>query len=210
MNELTTINNKSFGTINIINMNGKIYAKGLDIATALGYSNKSKAVSTHCRNPIKIMVAYRKDNKEAKTQTTFIADEDIALLIQISKTKPAKYKANFKDWLISEGVMSNISIIESRKEIEFIHQLEETLEPFNVKGVRQYPVLNYRIDYYIESLNIAIEYDESNHKYYSYESQEGRQLEIEQELGCRFIRVSDNKTHNYNIGLVLKQIFMTS
>ena len=93
-----------------------------------------------------------------------------------------------------------------RKEIEFINQLEEALEPFNIKGERQYPVLNYRIDYYIPELNIAIEYDENDHKNYSYESHEGRQLKIEQTLGCRFIRVSDSKTNTYNIGYVIKMI----
>ena len=93
-----------------------------------------------------------------------------------------------------------------RKEIEFIDALEEALEPFDIKGIRQYNILNYRIDYYIESLNIAIEYDEYTHKDYSYEAHEGRQAQIEEVLGCRFIRVSDDKTNNYNIGYVLKII----
>ena len=35
----------------------------------------------------------------------------------------------------------------------------------------------------------------------------GRQRNIEKELGCRFIRVSDNNTNAYNIGLVIKKIF---
>ena len=90
------------------------------------------------------------------------------------------------------------------KELEFLDLLEEILEPFNIKGIRQYPVLGYRIDYYIPELNVAIEYDEDFHAHYSYEAHEGRQTKIEQELDCRFIRVSDNKTNNYNVGYVLK------
>ena len=93
-----------------------------------------------------------------------------------------------------------------RKEVEFLNQLEDALEPFGIKGTRQYPVLSYRIDYYIESLNIAIEYDENNHMGYSYEAHEGRQAQIEEVLGCRFIRISDDKTNAYNIGYVLKMI----
>lgn len=81
------------------------------------------------------------------------------------------------------------------------------MKPFDIKGQRQYRVLKYRIDYYIPSLQIAIEYDENNHSYYSYDSEEGRQKEIENELGCRFIRVSNDKSHSYNIGLVIKNIF---
>jgi very-short-patch-repair endonuclease len=93
-----------------------------------------------------------------------------------------------------------------RKEIEFLNQLEDALKPFDIKGERQYPILNYRIDYYIESLNIAIEYDENDHNHYSYDRHEGRQLEIEQELNCRFIRISDKNTDAYNIGYIIKMI----
>ena len=94
-----------------------------------------------------------------------------------------------------------------KKEIRFLDILEEALKPFNIKGVRQYTVLKYRIDYYIPSLNIAIEYDENNHKYYSYEEHQGRQKEIEEKIGCRFIRVSDEETHFYNVGYVIKEMF---
>ena len=65
----------------------------------------------------------------------------------------------------------------------------------------------FLIDYYISNLNIAIEYDENGHKNYSHEAQEGRQKKIEKELGCRFIRVSDKNSDEYNIGLVIKEIF---
>lgn len=98
-------------------------------------------------------------------------------------------------------------ILTSRKEPEFINQLEQVLAAFNIKGIRQYQVLNYRIDYYIPSLNIAIEYDENGHDHYTYENHELRQLEIEEKLGCKFIRVTDKNEDCYNIGLVLKQLF---
>lgn len=102
-----------------------------------------------------------------------------------------------------------------RKEIEFLNQLKEVLEPFNLKGIKQYSIINkygtrYRIDYYIPSLNIAIEYDENDHSNYTYEAHEGRQMEIEDILGCRFIRVSDSNTNEYNIGFVIKNIFNKS
>lgn len=101
----------------------------------------------------------------------------------------------------------NIFILSSRKEITFINELEDALKPFNIEGIRQFNILSYRIDYYIPSLKIAIEYDENEHKDYSYEAHEGRQQEIEKKLGCRFIRVSDKNTNSYNIGFVIKNIF---
>lgn len=95
----------------------------------------------------------------------------------------------------------------ARKEIEFLSKLEESISPFNLKGINQYTVLNYKIDYYIPDLNIAIEYDENDHRNYSYKAHEGRQKEIEKELGCRFIRISDKNSDEYNIGLVIKEMF---
>lgn len=97
----------------------------------------------------------------------------------------------------------------NRKEIEFLDELEDALSPFNIRGIRQYSVIDnkYRIDYYIPSLKIAIEYDENNHRDYSYEKHEGRQKEIEDQLKCRFIRISDDNTNSYNIGFVIKNIF---
>ena len=112
-----------------------------------------------------------------------------------------------KQELIKEFNLSDKFVLTSREEIEFIDQLEETLKPFNLIGIRQYKINSYMIDYYIPSLNLAIEYDENDHKSYSYEAHEGRQKEIEDTLKCRFIRVTDNNTNNFNIGLVLKEMF---
>lgn len=97
-------------------------------------------------------------------------------------------------------------IFQDRKEIVFINKLEDKL---NLKGIRQYRVFDgkYRIDYYIPELNIAIEYDENDHKYYSYEQHEGRQKEIENELGCRFIRVSDRYTDEDNIKYIMDKMY---
>ena len=36
---------------------------------------------------------------------------------------------------------------------------------------------------------------------------EGRQINIEEQLNCRFIRVSDDKTHIKNSAIVIKEIF---
>ncbi|MBM7836311.1 hypothetical protein [Clostridium sardiniense] len=102
---------------------------------------------------------------------------------------------------------SKIIIPKPRKEIQFLDKLEEVLKPFNVKGIRQYKILNYRIDYYIPGLRVAIEYDENNHNRYTYEAHELRQKLIEHELSCRFIRVSDDRTDEYNIGIIIKEIF---
>ena len=92
----------------------------------------------------------------------------------------------------------------------FIDQLQDALKPFGIYGERQYKVLNYRIDFYIERLNIAIEYDENDHKGYSYKQQEEREKNIKDVLGCKFIRVSDKNSNAYNIALIIKELIYKS
>ena len=94
------------------------------------------------------------------------------------------------------------------KEIRFRDRFSSILKEFNLNLEFQYVVNNYKIDIYIPSLNIAIEYDENNHKYYTYEQQELRQKEIEKELGCKFIRVSDEYSIDTSIGKVLKELMI--
>lgn len=105
----------------------------------------------------------------------------------------------------------NESVVYSlnREETEFEYCLKEALKPFNLEIKTQLSVCDnkYRIDFYIPSLDIAIEYDENGHKGYSYEKHEGRQKEIEDELGCRFIRVTDSNSRSFNVGQVIKEIF---
>lgn len=129
------------------------------------------------------------------------------LFSKIQKSEKLSYgkKQELLKNLKEIGLLKEITIA-SRKEIDFIDMLEQTLQPFNIKGVAQYRINNYRIDYYIPSFKVAIEYDENGHTSYTYEQQELRQEVIENELGCKFIRVFDDNSHSYNIGFVLKEL----
>ena len=205
MRELQLFTNVEFGHIRRMEVNGKPYVVASDVAKILGYKNPSKATNDHCK---KSKMKVGTDSLGHRQTFKVIPESDIYRLIQCCKTKSEQFRESFINNLISEGLLSdNYKILISRDEIEFLDQLEEALKPFNIKGIRQYHVLNYRIDYYISSLNIAIEYDENNHKDYSYDAHEVRQQEIENKLGCRFIRVSDKNTHSYNLGLIIKNIF---
>ena len=92
-----------------------------------------------------------------------------------------------------------------RKEVEFFKSLKEALTPIGIQVEEQYPVLNYRIDGYIESLNLAIEFDEAHHVFKKRED-EHRQKEIVNELDCKFIRLPEHNSIAKNIGLVFKEI----
>ena len=148
-----------------------------------------------------------KDKTGRALKEYLVSKEGCELLTQKSTDRRGYLLAKKTSELFPSEIKT-ITIIElDRKEVEFTNQLEEALRAFGIKGERQFPVLSYRIDYYIPSLNIAIEYDENDHKSYTYEAHEGRQIEIENELHCKFIRVSDKYTDSYNIGLVIKNIF---
>lgn len=49
MNDIQIFNNADFGQMRTIEVNGKTMFCGKDVATALGYKDTVKALSTHCK-----------------------------------------------------------------------------------------------------------------------------------------------------------------
>lgn len=74
-------------------------------------------------------------------------------------------------------------------------QILDTLEKiYELKIIRQYPILGYYIDGYIPELNLVIEVDERIHYDIDGNLREKdiqRQKEIENKLNCKFIRIKD-------------------
>lgn len=186
--------------VRVVEINGEPWLVGKDVAEVLGYKNPRKALLDHVDVEDKGVV--KCDTLGGSQEMIVINERGVYCLLQRSRLSNIQ-----KQELLSSLNLKEKFILTSRKEIEFIDQLEETLKPFNLIGIRQYKINSYKIDYYIPSLNLAIEYDENDHRGYSYEAHEGRQKEIEDTLKCRFIRVTDDNTNNFNIGLVLKEMF---
>lgn len=208
MRELELFTNKEFGKIRGVNVEGKPYAVANDVLKVLGYAEGGwrTTLKRMCKGATKCYIPHPQ-SKTKTIEVNIIPERDIYSLIENSELISCDTKQSVIEWLSSEGLICKCRLIQSREEIEFLDQLEQALQPFNIKGIRQYSILSYHIDYYIPSLKIAIEYDENNHKYYSYEAHEGRQQEIKKVLDCRFIRVSDKNTNSYNIGFIIKNIF---
>ena len=95
-----------------------------------------------------------------------------------------------------------------RKEIEFFMELRQAIEPFEEELTlhQQYSVLNYKIDGYIEELNLVIEYDEPHHTY-TEKDDNIRQAKIEKVLNSKFLRLSSEDSNAKNIGLVFGEMF---
>lgn len=129
---------------------------------------------------------------------SLIEDEDYIAIQQKVKTNnpknPATIRTNHQ--LLSKKAIDLINFLIKhnsnisrgamfQKEFEIL--LEKTLDGI-VKINKQLTVLNYKLDFYIHKLNLAIEYDEEYHKYKK-EDDKLREEEIKKELGCTFIRV---------------------
>ena len=66
--------------------------------------------------------------------------------------------------------------------------LDELAKQIGYKILRQFSVIGYFLDGYVPHINLAIEVDEPRHKNKT-EKDTIRQKEIEQELGCTFLRI---------------------
>ena len=98
-NEMMVFNNEEFGKVRVVNINGEGWLAGKDVVEALGYSNASKAVSTHCKHTIKEMIAHSQNGNVVKTQTTLINEGDIYRLIIRSNKAEAEI---FERWVFDE------------------------------------------------------------------------------------------------------------
>ena len=192
--EIAEIHGKEPKHINeLINMNKDEFLFDVDILDLMDEKFKTKAIG----------LGFVTSNRQKYCY--LLSESGYLKLYSLMRHKNEKI-VNF---IVNDYFNSNkeLVVFTQNKEIRFLDMLEESLKPFDITGIKQYNVLGKRIDFYIPSLNIAIEYDENGHKHYSYEKHEGRQKEIENKLGCRFIRVTDSDSHSFNVGKIIKEMF---
>ena len=191
--------NTPFGAVMTATIKEETYYRVFDLVAIFNYK-------TNTTDTVKNFNLRRKVvNFEGFSTKHLVVDKnDLYSMIATNTTRTQEEKIALMEALGLDT--DKVIITGDRPEIAFVDKLERTLRPLNIKGERQYSVLNYRIDYYIPSLKIAVEYDENDHKFYPYEAQELRQKRIEKELGCKFIRLSDKEDDFYNVGLVMKEI----
>ena len=106
-NQLQIFENKEFGEIRMIEVDGRPYAVGVDIARALEYSNPSKAVIQHCKGITKLGIP----SEGGIQETNVIPEGDIYRLIvkaaDQSKNPKIKAKAErFERWIFDEVLPS--------------------------------------------------------------------------------------------------------
>ena len=99
MNELQIFNSEEFGDIRTIEIDGKPYFVGTDVAKALGYSNPRKAILDHCKG-----VTKRDTPTSSGVQSmSYINEGDLYRLIMKSKLPSAE---RFEKWVMEEVLPS--------------------------------------------------------------------------------------------------------
>lgn len=119
--------NEKFGEIRAVEIKNKIWFIGKDVATALGYSNASKAVLTHCKHIRKEIIDVSSQNgnahKSRKTQEMSLINEgDVYRLIVKSKLPSSE---EFEIWLFDEvlPVMNSTGgYVMEGNELEFVQK----------------------------------------------------------------------------------------
>ena len=86
---------KEFGEIRVVEIEGKPYFVGSDIAKSLGYAIPSKAINTHCKGVSKMEVPSNGGNQEMLV----IPEGDVYRLIVKSKLPQAE---KFESWVFDE------------------------------------------------------------------------------------------------------------
>ena len=98
MNELQVFNNPEFGEIRTVEISGKIYAVGADIARALGYDQPHKAIERHCRYGMKRTIPHPQSPSKSM-EMNIIPEGDMYRLIANSKLPAAE---KFEIWVFDE------------------------------------------------------------------------------------------------------------
>lgn len=117
MNELQIFNSGEFGEIRTIEIDGKPYFVGTDVAKALGYSNPRKAILDHCKG-----VTKRDTPTSSGIQSmSYINEGDLYRLIMKSKLPSAE---KFESWVMDEVLPTIRKIGSYQKPLTTVEQIQ--------------------------------------------------------------------------------------
>ena len=102
MDGLMIFNNKEFGQIRTVEVEGKIYFVASDVARDLGYARPADAVSQHCRYTVKHSIPHPQ-NPDKQIEVNIIPEGDMYRLITHSKLENAE---RFESWVFDEVIPS--------------------------------------------------------------------------------------------------------
>lgn len=103
-NEVQLFTNEIFGEVRAVNIDGKAWFVGKDVAEALGYQGKgaNNAVKNHCKGVIEMVTPTNGGQQTLK----YINEYDVIRLIMKSKLPQAQ---EFERWVVEEVIPSVLS-----------------------------------------------------------------------------------------------------
>lgn len=117
MNELQIFNSDEFGEIRTVEINGKPYFVGTDVAKALGYNNPRDAVSRHCKGVVK----HDTPTSSGVQLMSYINEGDLYRLIMKSKLPSAE---KFESWVMDEVLPTIRKTGSYRKPLTTVEQIQ--------------------------------------------------------------------------------------
>lgn len=117
MNELQIFNSGEFGEIRTIEIDGKPYFVGTDVAKALGYNNPRDAVSRHCKGVVK----HDTPTSSGVQLMSYINEGDLYRLIMKSKLPSAE---KFEAWVMDEVLPTIRKTGSYRKPLTTVEQIQ--------------------------------------------------------------------------------------
>ena len=100
-NKLTVFSNSEFGDLRTINIDGKIWMVGIDVAMALGYKNTQDALQRHVDEEDKTTIVIPDAGSNYKSKATIINESGFYSLVLGSKLPTAK---RFKRWVTNKVI----------------------------------------------------------------------------------------------------------
>ena len=98
MNEIRTFVNEKFGSVRVLEENGKPLFCGTDVAKALGYAKPNNAINDHCRYTLKRGIPHPQ-SPDKVIEVSFIPEGDVYRLVSHSKLPSAE---RFESWVFDE------------------------------------------------------------------------------------------------------------
>lgn len=137
-----------------------------------------------------------------KGRLTPVADDETMKKIMVAVIGQVRIPGQKKEeWLRIIGV--DAIVLKSYMEPEILRVLVAALVRY--EPCEQYMILDYRIDLYLQKVNIAIECDENGHKNYNNDNELKRVVRITNVLGCKWVRFNPNMT-DFNVGNVIAEV----
>lgn len=125
MNDLQIFSNPEFGQVRTVEIDGRPWLVGKDVAVALGYKKPENALASHVDDEDKTTTLIQGDGSEYKSKMVIINESGLYSLILSSKMPKAKA---FKRWVTGEVLpaLRKNGVYETVKAQQHIEQLEAT------------------------------------------------------------------------------------